>query len=104
KPIVRDLFERVFDVLLAWMCCSLARPARCRASMPRGRYSSARERIWDNSPCRALFRERRGWGMFHVPGEGAFHPFLVTPGLDPGVHLLRKKFCEEDGLPGRARQ
>jgi hypothetical protein len=29
---------------------------------------------------------------------------LVMPGLDPGIHLLRKSFLEADGLPGQARQ
>jgi hypothetical protein len=28
----------------------------------------------------------------------------VTRGLDPRVHPLRRTFCEEDGLPGQARQ
>jgi len=29
---------------------------------------------------------------------------LVMPGLDPGIHLLRKSFLEADGLPGQTRQ
>jgi hypothetical protein len=29
---------------------------------------------------------------------------IVMPGLDPGIHLLRKSFLEADGLPGQARQ
>jgi len=28
----------------------------------------------------------------------------VMPGLDPGIHHLRKGVSEEDGLPGQARQ
>jgi hypothetical protein len=29
---------------------------------------------------------------------------VVMPGLDPGIHPLRKSLCEGNGLPGQARQ
>jgi hypothetical protein len=43
---------------------------------------------------------------FHGTSQAAAPLALfVMPGLDPGIHHLRKKPCyEEDGLPGQARQ
>ena len=34
----------------------------------------------------------------------AFRRQLWSRGLDPRIHLLRKNFCKDDGLPGQARQ
>jgi hypothetical protein len=42
---------------------------------------------------------------FHGTSEASPLPLLVMPGLDPGIHPLRKMpSYEDDGLPGQARQ
>jgi hypothetical protein len=35
---------------------------------------------------------------------GLHEPRSVMPGLDPGIHPLRKSLAKNDGLPGQARQ
>jgi hypothetical protein len=43
--------------------------------------------------------------IFRMRGIEPSSLAIVMPGLDPGIHPLRKKAsCEEVGLPGQARQ
>ena len=44
--------------------------------------------------------------IFGYPGGAvaqSWHGVVVTRGLDPRVHLLKKTFSRADGLPGQAQ-
>jgi hypothetical protein len=73
-------------------CGRIARPA-----FPAPSEFQKAGRSWQTS------RETRGEiaELCFEPGDTKT---LVMPGLDPGIHLLRKSFLEADGLPGQARQ
>jgi hypothetical protein len=59
-------------------------------------------------PARAAAKEEgycAGWSDTERSDvHGSCHQFVMR-GLDPRIHLLRKKvFTKKDGLPGQARQ
>jgi hypothetical protein len=48
-----------------------------------------------------LIRDQEASWHGHIGGANWL---FVMRGLDPRIHPSSKEFCEEDGLPGQARQ
>src|SRR5258706_11419683 len=88
----RGDYARVFVFLHTRGCGRVERPA-----FPAPSDLQKAGRSWKNS------RGRRG-EIAELCFELGDTKTLVMPGLDPGIHLLRKSFLEADGLPGQARQ